>query len=160
MRYLYLSVHYRKKLNFTFESLTDAEGALRRIDEMWFRLGHAGRSRRGPNPPGRAGPPSRQGVQGRSGRRPQHLGGARGAVLSLSTGQRGRSRRGSWRAAIKERVREVLGRVDRVLGVLDPEEWERGDADGALSDQEIENLVVERTRAREERDFARADRNP
>jgi cysteinyl-tRNA synthetase len=57
----------------------------------------------------------------------------------------------------RQRVREVLRRIDRVLGVLDPEEWERDEGAGELSDQEIEKLVVERTRAREERDFARAD---
>ena len=41
LRYLFLSVHYRQKLNFTFESLEGAAGALRRLDEMRFRLQHA-----------------------------------------------------------------------------------------------------------------------
>ncbi|HYL05288.1 MAG TPA: cysteine--tRNA ligase [Thermoanaerobaculia bacterium] len=41
LRYLFLSVHYRQKLNFTFEGLEGAAGALRRIDEMRFRLRHA-----------------------------------------------------------------------------------------------------------------------
>ncbi len=41
VRYLFLSVNYRKKLNFTFDSLADAGAALRRVDEMRFRLGHA-----------------------------------------------------------------------------------------------------------------------
>ncbi len=41
LRYLFLSVHYRQKLNFTFESLDGAAGALRRVDEMRFRLHHA-----------------------------------------------------------------------------------------------------------------------
>jgi cysteinyl-tRNA synthetase len=41
LRYLFLSVHYRQKLNFTFEALEGAAGALRRIDEMRFRLRHA-----------------------------------------------------------------------------------------------------------------------
>ena len=41
LRYLFLSVHYRQKLNFTFESLEGAAGALRRVDEMRFRLQHA-----------------------------------------------------------------------------------------------------------------------
>ena len=41
LRYLFLSVHYRQKLNFTFEALDGAAGALRRIDEMRFRLRHA-----------------------------------------------------------------------------------------------------------------------
>jgi cysteinyl-tRNA synthetase len=41
LRYLFLSVHYRQKLNFTFEALDGAAGALRRLDEMRFRLRHA-----------------------------------------------------------------------------------------------------------------------
>jgi cysteinyl-tRNA synthetase len=41
LRYLFLSVHYRQKLNFTFQALDGAAGALRRIDEMRFRLRHA-----------------------------------------------------------------------------------------------------------------------
>jgi cysteinyl-tRNA synthetase len=41
LRYLFLAVHYRQKLNFTFDTLAGAAGALRRIDEMRFRLRHA-----------------------------------------------------------------------------------------------------------------------
>ncbi len=41
LRYLFLSVHYRQKLNFTWESLDAAAGALQRVDEMRFRLAHA-----------------------------------------------------------------------------------------------------------------------
>jgi len=156
IRYLYLSVHYRKKLNFTFQSLTDAEGALRRIDEMWFRLGHAKES---------------EGTESAL-EEPAHrldrefkaaladdlnTSEALGALFVFVKQVNVAIEEGRLASGDRQRVREVLGRVDRVLGVLDPEEWERDDADGALSDQEIENLVVERTRAREERDFARAD---
>jgi cysteinyl-tRNA synthetase len=156
IRYLYLSVHYRKKLNFTFQSLADAEGALRRIDEMWFRLGHAKES---------------EGTESALEEPAHRLDREFKAALAddLNTSETLGAlfvfvkqvnvaiEEGPLASGDRQRVREVLGRVDRVLGVLDPEEWERGDADGALSDQEIENLVVERTRAREERDFARAD---
>ncbi len=41
IRYLFLSVHYKKKLNFTFDSLDDARAALKRIDQMRFALEHA-----------------------------------------------------------------------------------------------------------------------
>ncbi len=41
LRYQLLSVHYRKKLNFTFDGLADAGAALKRLDEMRFRLQHA-----------------------------------------------------------------------------------------------------------------------
>ena len=49
IRYLFLSVHHRQKLNFTFESLDGAAGALRRVDEMRFRLQHA-EEKGGPDP--------------------------------------------------------------------------------------------------------------
>src|SRR5436309_3948232 len=52
IRYLFLSVHYRQKINFTFESLEAAAGALRRLDEMRFRLAHTAAA--GPPDPGLA----------------------------------------------------------------------------------------------------------
>jgi cysteinyl-tRNA synthetase len=56
LRYLFLSVHYRQKLNFTFQALDAAAGALRRLDEMRFRLRHASEraelpARDDPSPP-------------------------------------------------------------------------------------------------------------
>ncbi len=41
IRYLFLSVHYRQKLNFTFASLDAAGAALKRVDEMRVRLAEA-----------------------------------------------------------------------------------------------------------------------
>jgi cysteinyl-tRNA synthetase len=41
VRYLLTSVHYRDALNFTFDSLTAAAGALRRLDEFWAALREA-----------------------------------------------------------------------------------------------------------------------
>src|SRR2546428_731956 len=38
IRYMLLSVHYRKPLNFTFEGLTQAVAALGRIDDLALRL--------------------------------------------------------------------------------------------------------------------------
>ncbi len=156
IRYLYLSVHYRKKLNFTFQSLADAEGALRRIDEMWFRLAHAKESK-----------------EIESALEEQAYGldrefkaaladdlntsAALGALFVFIKQVNVAIEEGKLASGDRQRVREVLGRIDRVLGILDPEEWERDSAAGAISDQEIEKLVVERTRAREEGDFARAD---
>ncbi len=156
IRYLYLSVHYRKKLNFTFQSLADAEGALRRIDEMWFRLAHAKESK-----------------EIESALEEQAYGldrefkaaladdlntsAALGALFVFIKQVNVAIEEGKLASGDRQRVREVLGRIDRVLGILDPEEWERDSAAGAISDQEIEKLVVERTSAREAGDFARAD---
>jgi cysteinyl-tRNA synthetase len=41
IRYALVSVHYRQKLNFTFEGVEAAGRALARVDEMRFRLAHA-----------------------------------------------------------------------------------------------------------------------
>ncbi|MEK7516552.1 MAG: cysteine--tRNA ligase [Patescibacteria group bacterium] len=38
VRYLLISAHYRDALNFTFDSLAAAAGALRRLDEFWAAL--------------------------------------------------------------------------------------------------------------------------
>jgi cysteinyl-tRNA synthetase len=156
IRYLYLSVHYRKKLNFTFQSLTDAEGALRRIDEMWFRLANAKES------------------EGTESALEEHVSrlerefkaaladdlntsAALGAMFLFVKQVNMAIEGGRLASGDRKRVREILGRLDRVLGVLDPEDWESGGDTGALSDDQIEDLVTQRTRAREERDFARAD---
>ena len=47
MRYLLLSAHYRKQLNFTWDSLAQAEKALRRLTDFLARLDddHARRAR-------------------------------------------------------------------------------------------------------------------
>jgi cysteinyl-tRNA synthetase len=46
-----------------------------------------------------------------------------------------------------------------LLGLLtgDPESWFAGDVEGELSAEEIDKLISERTAAKAERDFERAD---
>jgi cysteinyl-tRNA synthetase len=156
IRYLYMSVHYRKKLNFTFQSLEDAAGALRRLDEMRFRLGHAKESEE-----------TESAVEKLVYRLEREFkaaladdlntSAALGALFVFVKNVNVAIEEGRLASGDRQRVREGLARIDRVLGILDPEEWERKDQAGTLSDEEIESLVIERTRAREERDFARAD---
>jgi cysteinyl-tRNA synthetase len=158
LRYLFVSVHYRQKLNFTFESLDAAAGALKRVDEMRFRLAHAAEK------PGEGSPPS---VIEEAAKRlaedfaasladDLNLAGALAALFGfvrevnvaieagLGEGDRGR-------------VARALADVDRVLGVLDPEAWKEK-ADTAEEDEAITKLVHERDEARRRRDFAAADR--
>ena len=40
IRYLLLSAHYRKQLNFTFEGLAQSQAALARLDDLVYRLEH------------------------------------------------------------------------------------------------------------------------
>jgi cysteinyl-tRNA synthetase len=156
IRYLYLSVHYRKKLNFTFQSLGDAEGALRRIDEMWFRLAHAKESEETES--ALEEPVHRLEREFKAALADDlNTSEALGALFVFVKQVNVAIEEGRLASGDRQLVHEVLARVDRVLGVLDPEEWERDGGGGALSDEEVEELVVQRTRAREEGDFARAD---
>jgi cysteinyl-tRNA synthetase len=156
LRYQLLSVHYRKKLNFTFDGLADAGAALKRLDEMRFRLLHAAESL--DDTDSVMGPVCE--------RLNQEFGDALANDLNTSEAL----------AALFGFVREVnqaidgehlamgdrqlvldtLAHVDEVLGVLDADEWREAE-EGGLSNEEIDRLLVERREARESRDFARAD---
>ena len=156
LRYLFLSVHYRQKLNFTFESLEGAAGALRRVDEMRFRLQHVAEK----------GEPDSRLAESAERLRSDF---AAGLADDLNVAVALAALFGFVKevnVAIEEqrigtgdcrRVRDVLADVDRVLGVLDPAEWPEGQAqeDDAA---EIDRLVAERNAARGHRDFATSDR--
>ena len=159
IRYLLLSVHYRKKLNFTFEGLKDAEAALARLDEMRFRLAHATVGE---------GSGAGDGLVAASSRLREGFSAALAEDLNLSKALAElfdfvkvvnvaveKSEIGQ-----KERdaVESVLAEVDTVLAVLDPAEWadDVAPTEGP-TDDEIEQLLQERVEARKSKDFARAD---
>jgi len=156
LRYLFLSVHYRQKLNFTFESLEGAAGALRRVDEMRFRLQHV--AEKGEPDPRLAESAERLRSDFAAGLADDlnvavALAALFGFVKEVNVAiEEQRIGTGDCR-----RVRDVLADVDRVLGVLDPAEWPEGQAqeDDAA---EIDRLVAERNAARGHRDFATSDR--
>ena len=160
LRYLFLSVHYRQKLNFTFESLDGAAGALRRVDEMRFRLQHAEE---------KGEPDARLGEA--AGRLAQDFAAGLADDLNVAVAlaalfafvkevnvaiEEGRIGEGD-----RQLVHDTLAGVDGVLGVLDAAAWATGDAedDGAEDDgAEIDRLIQERKDARSRRDFAESDR--
>jgi cysteinyl-tRNA synthetase len=155
LRYLFVSVHFRQKLNFTFASLDAAAGALKRIDEMRFRLAHAIES--GDPKPAVEEAALRLATDfGAALADDLNLAGALAALFGfvrevnvaieagLGTGDR-------------DRVLAALASVDRVLGVLDPAAWEEL-GDTSAEDEEITRLVHERDEARRRRDFAASDR--
>jgi cysteinyl-tRNA synthetase len=155
LRYLFLSVHYRQKLNFTFESLDGAAGALRRVDEMRFRLHHAEE---------KGEPHSRLAEAADRLRRDFTAGLAEDFNVAVALAavfafikevnvaiEEGRIGQGD-----KPRIVDALADVDRVLGVLDATAWETGARDDDSA--EIERLIQERKDARERRDFAASDR--
>jgi len=156
LRYQLLSVHYRKKLNFTFDGLADAGAALKRLDEMRFRLLHAAESE-----------DVADSVMGPVCERlNQEFGDALANDLNTSEAlaalfgfvREVNQAIDGERLAMGDRqlVLDTLAHVDEVLGVLDADEWREAE-EGGLSDEEIDRLLVERREARESRDFARAD---
>jgi cysteinyl-tRNA synthetase len=156
IRMLLLTTHYRKKLNFSFSGLDEAATMLKRVDEMRFRLDHAAE-----------GGEDRDLARQASERLMQEFAAALSDDLNISKAL----------AALfefiktvnvvieedglgpgdRQRILEALAAVDAVLGVLDPEEWEREEDSEGPEDAEIERLIVERREAREGKDFARAD---
>jgi cysteinyl-tRNA synthetase len=155
IRYLFLSVHYRQKLNFTFESLEGAAGALRRVDEMRFRLQHAEEK-------GEASPALAEGAERL--RRDFAAGladdlnvAAALAALFTFVKEVNVAIEAGLGTGDRQRVLKALADVDEVLGVLDPAAWEEGEAEDGEAEA-IERLIQERKEARQRRDFATSDR--
>jgi cysteinyl-tRNA synthetase len=157
VRYLFLSVHYRQKLNFTFESLDGAANALRRIDEMRFRLTHT--AEKGEPDPGLAAALERLPRDFAAALADDLNAAAALAALfvfvkdvnvAIEEGRIGTGDRG--------RIETVLTDVDRVLGVVDHAAWPAADEPAEDDGAEIERLIQERNDARKRRDFATADR--
>jgi cysteinyl-tRNA synthetase len=155
LRYLFLSVHYRQKLNFTFESLDGAAGAVRRVDEMRFRLQHA--EEKGEPDPRLAEAAERLRHDFTAGLAEDfNIAVALAAVFAFVKEVNVAIEEGRIGQGDKPRVVDALADVDRVLGVLDATVWDAGAGDGDAP--EIERLIQERRDARERRDFAASDR--
>ncbi|MEO8503666.1 MAG: cysteine--tRNA ligase [Acidobacteriota bacterium] len=156
LRYLFLSVHYRQKLNFSFESLEAAGNALRRIDEMRFRLQHAPKKEPASPRVSQAVAAVAEDVAAAladdlnvSKALAAIFGFVREANACIEAGEIG--------SGDAERIVAALAAADRVFGVLDPAAWSTDNA-AAGDDGEIERLVRERSDARVRRDFAASDR--
>lgn len=166
LRYLFLSVHYRKKLNFTFDALEDATAALKRVDQMRFALDHAAEQDDAASP-GSVGAPSPKSSAAETLRTQfataladdLNLSKALAALFDFVRAVNKTIESGALQEGDKSRVRDALADVDQVLGVLDPADWPdsaEGD-EPALSDADVEALIQERNEARAAQNFARAD---
>ena len=156
LRYLFLSVHYRQKLNFTFESLDGAGGALRRVDEMRFRLQHAEEK----------GAPDARLAEAAERLRQDFAAGladdlnfavALAALFAYVKEANVAIEEKRIGEGDRQRVLDALKDVDRVLGVLDPADWPEGKAEDDDS-AGIEALIQQRNDARKNRDFKESDR--
>jgi cysteinyl-tRNA synthetase len=155
LRYLYLSVHYRQKLNFTFDSLDGAVGALRRVDEMRFRLQHA--EEKGDYDQRLAEANYRLRRDFAAGLADDlNVSVALAALFAFVKEVNVAIEEGRIGTGDKQRVADALTDVDRVLGVLDAASWDTGAGEDDSAD--IERLIQERNDARQRRDFAASDR--
>jgi cysteinyl-tRNA synthetase len=185
LRYLFLSVHYRQKLNFTFEAAEGAAGALRRIDEMRFRLRHAVERAELPALADPAPPPIGAAIDAL--RRDftaaladdLNVSAALAALFAFVKEVNVAIEGSRLVSGDKTRIDAALAEADQVLAVLDAADWPvaAAEIDGAVGTAdtagvagmaegagivddtaEIERLVAERDEARRRRDFAAADR--
>ena len=170
IRYLLISVHYRQQLDFTFAKVAEAERALKRIDDMRFRLAHEAEQACGTvcgtaadTAPLEAAVAGFEAAFAAALADDLNTSAALGAVFRFVHDVNGIIDRGL-PAGARDRVEGALERADEVLAVLDAGAW-AGDsgsaseeADVGLSDEEIEKLVEARSEARAARDFAAADR--
>jgi cysteinyl-tRNA synthetase len=147
IRYLLLSAHYRKQLNFTFEGLGQAQASLCRLDDLHDRLG---RTQLG------AGVSS---LSERAGRAREEMlealdndlntAAALAPLFDLVRDANTALDAGTARADDAPAVRAALGVFEQVFGIrLGPEE---------CLDSAIEALIEKRQQARAARDWAAAD---
>ena len=154
VRHLLLSTHYRQKLNFTFEGVDAAGAALKRVDELRFRIAHATERGEGSNVISEAISELREGVE-KALADDLNVAEASAALFAfVRTVNRDLADDGLGKGD-GERVEAALTEVDRVFGTLIREDWESDDDSG--DDAEIDDLVARRQQARSDRDFATAD---
>ncbi len=154
LRYLLLSVHYRKPLRFSWAALEQADEAVTRLYDFLVRLDTV-----------TAGP-AHPAVEVRVARARQafaemlrddlNTSGALGVVFELVRDLNAAIDAGEVGAPDVPVIRAAFDAFDQVLGVLSLRRAE--EARPPLPVERIERLIEERRRARRQRDFATADR--
>jgi cysteinyl-tRNA synthetase len=154
LRYLLLSSHYRKQLNFTWTGMDQAEEAIRRIVDFRARLGTVSGA-------GAHAEVSKQVEQARAAFRAAlehdlNTAAALAAVFDLVREVNAAIDAGEISSAEAQTVALAIDDFDKVLGVVSLRQAE--DLEPPVPVEEIERLIAERRAARGRRDFAEADR--
>jgi cysteinyl-tRNA synthetase len=154
LRYLLLSSHYRKQLNFTWTGMDQAEEAIRRIVDFRARLGTVSGA-------GAHAEVSTQVEQARAAFRAAlehdlNTAAALAAVFDLVREVNAAIDAGEISSAEAQTVALAIDDFDKVLGVVSLRQAE--DLEPPVPVEEIERLIAERRAARGRRDFAEADR--
>ena len=153
VRYLLLSAHYRKQLNFTWESLGAAEAALNRITDSLARLDSV--TRAGSHPDISARIDEARTAFAAAMQDDLNTAAALGAIFVLVQALNSAIDAEEIGAGDVPAIRAAFDDFDRVLGVLSLRRAE--DARPPVPVEEIERLIEARHAARRRRDFAAAD---
>jgi cysteinyl-tRNA synthetase len=154
VRYLLLSAHYRKQLNFTWASLGYAEEALRRVTDFLARLDTI--TAAGSHPEVAARAQEARKAFSDAMQADLNTAAALGAVFELIRAMNSAIDAGELSAGDVPPIREAFAEFDSVLGVFSLRRAE--DERPPVPVQEIEQLIEDRHAARRRRDFAAADR--
>ncbi len=153
LRYLLLSSHYRKQLNFTWAGMDQAEESIRRIVGCLTRLDDVRPSEQGSLAEAVA---SARGRFRESIEDDLNTAAALGAVFDLVRDVNAAIDAGSVSVGDIQAVRALVAECDQVLGVIALRQAE--DAMPPVPIAEIEAEIAARQAARGRRDFAEADR--
>ena len=153
LRYLLLSSHYRKQLNFTWDGMSQAEESIGRIMNCLTRL----ETVTGDGDHGRVDEMIATAKTAFTSALESDLNtaGALGAVVDFVRDVNAAVDAKEMSAAEATRVRDLFALFDQVLGVITLRRVE--DATPPVLVEEIERLIEERKAARGRRDFAAAD---
>src|SRR5262249_39111662 len=154
VRYLLLSAHYRKQLNFTWASLAQAEEAVRRLTDFLARLDTV--TRAGSNPSLATRVEEARKAFADAMFDDLNTAAALGALFELVRALNSAIDSGDMGQNDVEVVRSAFDDFDRVLGVLSLRRAENQRPPVPVD--EIEQLIEKRHAARLRRDFAEADR--
>ncbi len=154
LRYLYLGVHYRKQLKFSWAAMAQAEEALRRLTDFLARLDTV--------PEREANPDVAVKLEGAGRAFHEHVSNdvntaaALGVLFDLVRALNTSIDNGELGATDAAAVRVAFERIDRVLGELSLRQ--REDEQPPVPVEEIEQLIEARRAARRNRNFPEADR--
>jgi cysteinyl-tRNA synthetase len=154
VRYLLLSAYYRKQLNFTWESLAQAEEALRRLTDFLARVDRV--TAGGSHPEIAARVEEATTAFAAAMQSDLNTAAALGAIFELVRALNSAIDAGEMGAGDVPVVRDAFDRFDRVLGVLGLRRVE--EQQPPLPVKEVEQSIEDRHAARRRRDFTEADR--
>jgi cysteinyl-tRNA synthetase len=151
IRYLLLSVHYRKQLNFTFDGLKSASTAIERLRNFQLRLA-TDQFPEGINEQLAARTAAASQAFRDSLNDDLNSAEALGAVFEYARDTNSAMDSGEFRAGNRAAAVEFVQQFDAIFDVLAPTVQTN-----AIGDSEIESMIEERTAAKKSKNFARAD---